>query len=123
MNFELDSIGKNFTSKQIYTDNERLQIWGKDWTNGFEINPSAIVFPETIEQVQEIISFAIRENVQLVPSGGRTGLSGGAVASNGEIVVSFDRMNAIKSFNISDKIVTCEPVSYTHLTLPTKRIV
>ena len=109
MNFELDSIGKNFTSKQIYTDSERLQIWGKDWTNGFEINPSAIVFPETIEQVKEIISFAIRENVQLVPSGGRTGLSGGAVASNGEIVVSFDRMNAIKSFNASDKIVTCEP--------------
>ena len=31
------------------------------------------------------------------------------VASNGEIVVSFDRMNAIKSFNASDKIVTCEP--------------
>ena len=109
MDFEPDSIGASFTSKQIYTDRERLQIWGKDWTNGFEINPRAIVFPENIEQVKEIISFAIRENVQLVPSGGRTGLSGGAVASNGEIVVSFDRMNAIKSFNASDKIVTCEP--------------
>ncbi len=109
MDFEPDSISKTFTSKQIYTDRERLQVWGKDWTNGFEINPRAIVFPENIEQVKEIISFAIRENVQLVPSGGRTGLSGGAVASNGEIVVSFDRMNAIKAFNASDKIVTCEP--------------
>ena len=65
MDFELDAIGKSFTSKQIYTDKERLQIWGKDWTNGFEINPRAIVFPENIEQVKEIISFAIRENVQL----------------------------------------------------------
>ena len=109
MDFEPDSIGKTFTSKQIYTDREKLQVWGKDWTNGFKINPRAIVLPENIEQVKEIVSFAIRENVQLVPSGGRTGLSGGAVASNGEIVVSFDRMNAIKSFNASDKIVTCEP--------------
>jgi FAD/FMN-containing dehydrogenase len=31
--------------------------------------------------------------VALVPSGGRTGLSGGAVASNGEVVMSMSRMN------------------------------
>jgi len=43
-----------------------------------------------------------------VPSGGRTGLSGGAVASNGEVVVSFDRMNQILDFKAQDRLVTCQ---------------
>ena len=41
----------------------------------------------------------------LVPSGGRTGLSGGAVALNKELVISFDRMNKILDFNDVDKTV------------------
>ena len=47
--------------------------------------------------------------MRLVPSGGRTGLSGGAVASNSEVVVSFDRMNKILDYSAEDRIVTCEP--------------
>lgn len=56
---------------------------------------SAIVFPKTVEQVQAIVRWANAHKVALVPSGGRTGLSAGAVAANGEVVVSFDYMNQI----------------------------
>ena len=31
--------------RQIKEDPESLQIWGKDWTNGFVVAPSAVVFP------------------------------------------------------------------------------
>ena len=95
-------------ANQIKEDRESLEKWGSDWTNGFEIAPSVIVFPETNEQVQSVIHYAIDAKRKIVPSGGRTGLSGGAVASNGEIVVSFDRMNMILDFNPQDKIVTCQ---------------
>ncbi|MCB1756823.1 MAG: FAD-binding oxidoreductase, partial [Gammaproteobacteria bacterium] len=44
----------------------------------------------------------------LVPAGGRTGLSGGATASHGEVVVAFDRMNAIGEYNAADRLVECE---------------
>ena len=37
-----------------------------------------------------------------------TGLSGGAVASSGEVVVSFDRMNRILEFSAQDQVVTCQ---------------
>jgi|TARA_B110000971_G_scaffold221894_1_gene271338 FAD/FMN-containing dehydrogenase len=102
----LDTI---FSQKQIRTDAESLQIWGKDWTNGYPVDPRAIVFPETTEQVQELVTYAISEDLKLVPSGGRTGLSGGAVASNSEVVVSFDRMNKILDYSAKDRIVTCQP--------------
>ena len=93
---------------QIKKDPESLEKWGSDWTNGFQVAPSAIVFPESNGQVQGLVRYAIASNVKLVPSGGRTGLSGGAVASDGEVVVSFDRMNKILDFNSQDRIVTCQ---------------
>ena len=102
----LDNI---FSQKQIRTDAEGLQVWGKDWTNGYPVDPSAIVFPETIEQIKELVAYSISAGLKLVPSGGRTGLSGGAVASNSEVVVSFDRMNKILDYSAKDRIVTCEP--------------
>jgi FAD/FMN-containing dehydrogenase len=94
--------------RQIKTDAESLAIWGKDWTNGFTVAPSAVVFPESNEQVVEIVRYAIKAGLQLVPSGGRTGLSGGAVASHGEVVVSFDRMHRILDFNAEDRLVRCQ---------------
>ena len=102
-------LAEILSNKQIRTDQDSLQHWGKDWTNGFTVAPSAVVFPETIEQLQELVRYAISAGVKLVPSGGRTGLSGGAVASNGEVVVSFDRMNKILDFSEQDRIVTCQP--------------
>ena len=94
--------------KQIKQDPQTLSVWGKDWTNGFAVAPSAVVFPESNQQVMDIVRYAIDAGLQLVPSGGRTGLSGGAVASHGEVVVSFDRMNNILDFNAEDRLVTCQ---------------
>ena len=45
-------------------------------------------------------------NVAIVPSGGRTGLSGGAVNKDGEIVVAMDRFNGVINFNPVDRSVT-----------------
>ena len=102
------SLDTLFTSNQIRRDAQDLAHWGKDWTNGYPVAPSAIVFPESNEQVIELVRYASEKNIALVPSGGRTGLSGGAVASYGEVVVSFDRMNQILDFNSEDKLVTCQ---------------
>jgi FAD/FMN-containing dehydrogenase len=92
---------------KVKTDADSLETFGKDWTKIYPPNPSAIVFPKTTEQVQAIVKFANEHQVALVPSGGRTGLSAGAVAASGEVVVSFDYMNSISGFNAMDKTVRC----------------
>ena len=90
---------------RVLCDAESRQIWGRDWTKHFEPDPSVIVFPSTTEQVQAIVRLARAHQVALTPSGGRTGLSAGAVAANGEIVVSLDRMNQILEFLPADRLV------------------
>lgn len=103
---ELISI---FGSDRVKTDQESLQLFGKDWTTVYQANPAAIVFPKTIDEVQSLVRLANEKSFALVPSGGRTGLSGGAVASSHEVVVAFDKMNRILDFNPIDRQVVCEP--------------
>src|SRR5690606_5053070 len=64
---------------------------------------------ETVEEVQQIVRLANEHHVALVPSGGRTGLSAGAVAASGEAVVAFDRMNKVLAFDPYDRAVTVQP--------------
>lgn len=86
-------------SDQIKDDVESLAYYGKDWTTYFDIQAKAILFPHTTEEVQKIVLWARENKMALVPSGGRTGLSGAACATKGEVVVSFEKMNKIKEFN------------------------
>lgn len=92
---------------KVRTDADSLTTFGKDWTKVYEPNPSAIVFPKTTEQVRDIVLLANEYGIALVPSGGRTGLSAGAVAANGEVVVAFDYMNQLTDFNAVDRTVKC----------------
>jgi FAD/FMN-containing dehydrogenase len=94
---------------KVLTDADSLAAFGKDWTKHFAPAPLAIVFPKTVEQVQAVVRWANQHKVALVPSGGRTGLSAGAVAANGEVVVSFDYMNQILTFNEFDRTAVCQP--------------
>ena len=92
----------------VKTDPADLQTYGTDWTKHFPVAPSVIVLPKTVSEVQAVVKLANEAPLKLVPSGGRTGLSGGAVATNGEVVLVLDRMNQILDFNAADRQVTCE---------------
>jgi len=97
----------------VNTDPTVLQSHGRDWTRFREPAPAAVVFPGTVEQVCELVRIAAQAKIPLVPSGGRTGLSGGAVAAWGEVVVSFDRMNSILELDLIDRTVTVEAGAVT----------
>lgn len=92
----------------LRTDALSLETYGRDWTKIYEPAPSAIALPKSTEQVQAIIQLANQRGFKIVPSGGRTGLSGGAVAMQGELVVSLERMNKILDFNAQDRSLSCE---------------
>jgi len=54
----------------------------------------AICFPQSTQEVADLVRIASRERIAMVPSGGRTGYAGGAVPDGG-IVVSLARMSKI----------------------------
>ncbi len=103
----LNSLKIDFS--KIKTDQESLKYYGKDWTTYFDIKASAVLFPTATEDVVEIVLWARKNKISLVPSGGRTGLSGAACALNNEVIVSFENMNHILEFNETDSSVRIEP--------------
>jgi len=54
-----------------------------------------VFFPRKKEDVIALVKLARKHKMAIVPSGGRTGLSGGACALNGEVVLSFTKMTVI----------------------------
>ena len=93
---------------RLKTDPADLEHYGRDWTRRWTPAPLAIALPATVEDVQAVVQWANAHRVALVPSGGRTGLSGGAVAGNGELVLSLERMNQAIDFNAVDRTLTVQ---------------
>ena len=93
---------------RLKTDRDSLAHYGRDTCDMFEPAPSAVVFPDSSEEVRDIVLLANEHGFALVPSGGRTGLSGGATASNGEVVISLERMSRILEANATDRTVRCQ---------------
>ena len=102
----IQELSAVLTPEQVAVDPASLETYGQDWTRFTPPAPTAIVFPRDTADVVAVVECARRYQFALVPSGGRTGLSGGACAANGEVVVSMDKMNAISPVNLTDRTVT-----------------
>src|SRR3546814_4791829 len=89
----LVSLQQSLPALRLETDLAELEHYGRDWTRRWTPAPLAVALPADVEQVQAIVRWAGANSVAIVPSGGRTGLSGGAVAASGELVLSLARMN------------------------------
>ena len=111
----LQTLRTSLPGLQITTEPAVLHSHGQDWTRFRDPAPLAVAFPGSVKEVQELVRIASGTKLGLVPSGGRTGLSGGALAANGELVVSFDRMRKILDF--SSPVVnqrSCTPSGVRH---------
>jgi len=95
-------------SLRLKTDPADLEHYGRDWTRRWVPDPLAIALPATVEEVQAIVRWANEHAIAIVPSGGRTGLSGGAVAAHGELVLSLERMNKALSFDAIDRTLSVQ---------------
>lgn len=85
-----------------------LVQYGQDWTRFYQPSATVVLFPRNISQVQQVVRLANRLQQPIVPSGGRTGYSAGAVAAAGEWVLSLEKMNRIVEFNPIDRSVVVE---------------
>ncbi|MBI5059256.1 FAD-binding protein [candidate division KSB1 bacterium] len=80
-----------------------------DETEDLVFPPQFVVRPDTATEIQEVVRLAERRALPLVARGGGTGLSGGALATRGGIVLSLDRMNRIREIDEENFFVVCEP--------------
>lgn len=105
----LADLARRLPELRLLTEAGDREHYGRDWTRRWTPAPLAIALPASIEEVQGIVHWANEHKVAIVPSGGRTGLSGGAVAAQGELVLSLARMNRVLGFDAVDRTLTVQP--------------
>ena len=71
--------------------------------------PDAVVFPDGVEQVRAVVRACAAHGVPLTPRGAGTGLSGGAVAARGGVVLATARMRRILSIDPVECVALVEP--------------
>jgi glycolate oxidase len=71
--------------------------------------PDFVVFPETTEDVVALVKLAAERGMPLVGRGAGTGLSGGAIARAGGMIISFARMNRILEVDLPNERAVVQP--------------
>ena len=71
--------------------------------------PDMVVFPESTEQVSALVRLALEHSIPIVGRGAGTGLSGGAIARAGGMIVSFSRMNRILEIDLVNERAVVQP--------------
>jgi glycolate oxidase len=93
----------------VLSDAERLEPYSHDETVGLRAEPEVVVRVSSAEQISQVFKLARRERIPVTPRGAGYGLSGGAVAVEGGIVLSMEKMNRILEIDRENLMVTVEP--------------
>lgn len=99
----LSALSNVLAPNQIKSDPASVIAYDCDAYTIVKRPPLAITFPESTEQVASIVRVANQYNLPITPRGAGTGLSGGATAVNGGIVISTKKMNRILELSPADR--------------------
>ena len=97
--------------KNILSTVEECYVYSQDGTNGTEstVLPDVVVFPETIEEVQEIMKFTNTNKIPVVARGAGTNLVGACIPKRGGIVINFTKMDKILEINKTNMTARVQP--------------
>lgn len=109
---ELENLlGKEY----VFTDMDTRNTYGHDETEDYVFPPSVVLKPGNTAEISEIMKLAHTHKIWVTPIGGRTGLSGGALAIREGIGLSLERLNKILEIDEQNLQVTTEPAVITQV--------
>jgi FAD/FMN-containing dehydrogenase len=93
----------------VVTEQDAVEKYRFDWTHDARAgHPAAVVRAEDADHVVTTMRWASRHGIPVVPRGAGTGLSGGALAVDGGIMLSTERMRAVE-IDVDARVAVVEP--------------
>jgi len=88
---------------------EQLLVYECDGLTLHSAKPAAVVLPRSRDEVCAVVAACRMHAVPFVPRGAGTGLSGGALANEGAVVIECSQMNRILDVDVDNRIAVVEP--------------
>jgi len=92
----------------IQNPEEKL-VYECDGLTMFKAMPDVVVLPTSTQQVAEIVRVAHQQRIPFVARGGGTGLSGGALATEGGIMIALTKLNQILAIDLENQRAVVQP--------------
>ena len=105
----INALGSFLREDQLLTAAEDLSVYAFDGTAMLHNRPACVVLPQSVEEVARILASCNEQGVPVVTRGSGTGLAGGAVPSEGGVVLCLVRLNKIIELDAANLVMVCEP--------------
>ena len=93
---------------RVVEDQDVIRTYIDDWTGRYKGSTSAVTFPHSTDEVSKILSWCSTNQVRVVPQGGNTGMVGGSVPLNGELIISLRKMKNVSFSNTNRNQIVAE---------------
>jgi FAD/FMN-containing dehydrogenase len=98
-----DAVGR----AHVLVDPEVVASYCVDWTGRWRGSCACVVRPASSDEVAAVLAVCRSFGVAVVPQGGNTGLVGGGVPRDGEVVVSLVRLRSLGGVDLGTLQVSC----------------
>ncbi|MGA7990021.1 MAG: FAD-linked oxidase C-terminal domain-containing protein [Thermoanaerobaculia bacterium] len=105
---EVRALAEIVGDRHLLAGADDLAPYAKDWTRDLVALPAAVARPRTTQEVSRLLAFCNAWSIPVTPQGGRTGLSGGALAIYGGLGLSLDRMTSILEIDADNFVAVAE---------------
>lgn len=111
----LDELKQIVGEKNLTVDKSKLENYSHDEVTDahYYYMPECVVFPQTTQQVAQIVKLANRELIPIVPRGAGTGVACGATPVYGGIVLTTEKMNRILKVDVDSMYIIAEAGALT----------
>lgn len=87
------------TLPPLHTSPDEMAPYNLDWMGKYQGHANTILRPRTTQQVSDIVKYCAERRIGIVPQGGNTGLVGGSISLQKEIVLNLGAMSNVRSFD------------------------
>jgi glycolate oxidase len=103
------ALGRIYPPDRLLVQHAALVPFESDGLTAFRGRPCAVVLPERREEVVDTVRLCHELKVPFLARGSGTSLSGGAVPSEGSLVIALNRLNHILQLDPAARIAVVEP--------------
>src|SRR5687767_15074135 len=104
----VDELRRLTAPERVISDPSELYVYDCDGFTIARSTPGAVVFPTSTEEVVAVMKLLAARDVQIVPRGSGTGLTGGCVAFQNRVIVSTARLNNVLKIDLENRVAHVE---------------
>ncbi len=107
----IESLKTLVKKQNVLSEYEERYCYAQDSTNSKTYGkvPEAVVFAESIEDIQKVLRYANSKKIPVISRGAGTNMVGACVCPKGGIVLNLSKMNKILDFNPEDMTMRVQP--------------